>query len=203
MGRETVLTNVTWTHGTWPVWQPIRGEIEAPLPPVADIRGLNGTGYGYVSICPILFNCSCVHNTDVLIPYVLYRLPPASNGTISFKADTKIPKHFVHWRPPIADTYASTAEGLRLKPSKLNLTGLDGNSPGPGGITFISRRQEHSLFEFEVDVDFKPAKEEEEAGISLFLSQVSPSGGLPVLPTCALLQTTSPPLFHPYIFPDS
>jgi hypothetical protein len=157
-------------------------------------------------ICPYALFCSTAvtyTHTDILIPYVLYRLPPASNDTISFKADTKIPKHFVNWRPPIADTYASTSEGLRLKPSKLNLTGLDGNSPGPGGITFISRRQEHSIFEFEVDVDFKPAKEEEEAGISLFLSQVSPSGGLPVLPTCALLQTTSPPLFHPYIFPDS
>jgi beta-xylosidase len=29
MGRETILTNVTWTNGTWPVFQhPIKGRME-------------------------------------------------------------------------------------------------------------------------------------------------------------------------------
>lgn len=60
---------------------------------------------------------------------------------------------------------------LRLKPSKLNLTGIDGNSNGPGGQTFISRRQTDTLFDFSIDLDFQPKILEEEAGITLFLSQ--------------------------------
>jgi hypothetical protein len=60
---------------------------------------------------------------------------------------------------------------LELKPSSLNLTGLDGNSPGPGGITFISRRQTHTLFTYSLVFDFEPKMGGEEAGISLFLSQ--------------------------------
>lgn len=60
---------------------------------------------------------------------------------------------------------------LELKLSKLNLTGLDGNSPGPGGITFISRRQTHTLFTYSLVFDFEPKMGGEEAGISLFLSQ--------------------------------
>lgn len=61
--------------------------------------------------------------------------------------------------------------GLELKPSNLNLTGLDGNSNGPGGITFVSRRQVDTLFTYSLTFDYQPKAAREEAGISLFLSQ--------------------------------
>lgn len=44
MGRETVLTNVTWTNGSWPVFQPVRGEIQAPLPPEVHQDKIPGEG---------------------------------------------------------------------------------------------------------------------------------------------------------------
>lgn len=60
---------------------------------------------------------------------------------------------------------------LRLRPSKLNLTALDGNYAGPEGQTFVGRRQQDTLFTFSVDVDFSPEDSEAEAGVSVFLTQ--------------------------------
>ena len=78
-------------------------------------------------------------------------------------------------RPPVRDNYAISPQGhsntLCLKPSRLNLTAIDGNSPGPGGQTFISRRQVDTLFDFSFDLDYQPRTLEEEAGITLFLTQ--------------------------------
>jgi len=61
---------------------------------------------------------------------------------------------------------------LALVPSKLNLTGLDGNSGGPGRQTFVGRRQVDTFFTYHVDVDYAPKAANEEAGIALFLTQV-------------------------------
>ncbi|KAL2825728.1 glycosyl hydrolase [Aspergillus cavernicola] len=33
MGRETILTPVTWEDGEWPVFQPVQGIMHGPLPP--------------------------------------------------------------------------------------------------------------------------------------------------------------------------
>jgi hypothetical protein len=86
-----------------------------------------------------------------------------------------MPRHFVHWRTPVADSYAispnSHPNTLRLNPSSLNLTGIDGNSGGAGGQTFIGRRQVDTLFTYYVDIDYHPKTLEEEAGITLFLTQ--------------------------------
>ncbi len=43
MGRETVLTPVTWDAGEWPVWTPIRGEMSGWALPPQD-RDIDGTG---------------------------------------------------------------------------------------------------------------------------------------------------------------
>jgi beta-xylosidase len=86
-----------------------------------------------------------------------------------------LPAHFTYWRPPIKESYAVSPEGhpnaLRLTPSRLNLTALNGNYAGPTGQTFVSRRQQHTLFTFSVDLDFAPAAENEEAGVTVFLTQ--------------------------------
>ncbi|KAF1833758.1 xylosidase : arab-like proteininofuranosidase [Decorospora gaudefroyi] len=147
MGRETVLYNATWEEGAWPrLENPIEGEMRGwSLPAI--IQHLPGDG-----------------------PWV-----DQGDNSLRFQPNTSIPPHFVYWRPPIPENYAVSPPGhantLRLTPSNLNLTALDGNSPGPGGQTFISRRQVDTLFNFTFDLDFAPTIRGEEAGITLFLSQ--------------------------------
>lgn len=94
---------------------------------------------------------------------------------IDFVPGTSLPAHLTFWRPPIADSYTISPLGhpntLRLTPSKLNLTALNGNYAGPGGQTFVSRRQQDTLFTYSVDLDYSPAAPQEEAGVTIFLTQ--------------------------------
>lgn len=145
MGRETVLTAVSWKQNEWPVFSPIRGEASVwNLPPVR--QNLRGEG-----------------------PLV------GAPDDIDFQPGSALPAHFVHWRLPIRDSYTISAPGhpntLRLNPSKLNLTGYDGNYAGPTGQTFVGRRQTDTLFTFRVNMEFSPMLQEEEAGVSVFLTQ--------------------------------
>jgi hypothetical protein len=58
-----------------------------------------------------------------------------------------------------------------LSPSLLNLTALNGNYAGPSGQTFVGRRQQDTLFTYSVNLDYSPSVLEEEAGVSIFLTQ--------------------------------
>lgn len=97
--------------------------------------------------------------------------------TIDFEPGSDLPAHFTYWRYPIPESYAVSPRGkpntLRLLPSKLNLTALNGNYAGPSGQTFVGRRQQDTLFTFSVDLDFSPdaGSREAEAGVSAFLTQ--------------------------------
>ncbi|KAI8935103.1 hypothetical protein NX059_007698 [Plenodomus lindquistii] len=171
MGRETVLYNVTWETNSWPKLQhPVRGEMRGwSLPGIVDTPG-DG-------------------------PFV-----DSGDTNITFNPNTTIPPHFVYWRPPILENYAISPSGhpnsLRLTPSSLNLTGVDGNSPGPGGQTFISRRQVDTLFTFTFDLDYHPTTLNEEAGITLFLTQNHHARlGISLLPI-AINSTILAPHFH-------
>jgi beta-xylosidase len=53
--------------------------------------------------------------------------------------------------------------------SDKNITGPDG---GNGTSTFIARRQDHVLFTSEVDLDFQPKVDGEEAGMTLFIQRL-------------------------------
>ncbi|KAJ7161505.1 glycosyl hydrolase [Mycena crocata] len=144
MGRETVLTNMTWDKGEWPVFQNVSSVIHGPiLPPRPHIRG-DG---------PLI----------------------SSPDSIEFTPKSTLPLHFAHWRIPDAKAYAISPAGhentLRLLPSLLNLTGFDANS-APTPQTFVGRRQVHSRFVYSVDMQYTPRAAEEEAGISVFLTQV-------------------------------
>ena len=94
---------------------------------------------------------------------------------IDFAPRTSLPAHFTYWRFPIPDSFAVSPAGhpntLRLKPSVLNLTALNGNYAGPTGQTFVGRRQQDTLFTYSVDLDFSPSVQEEEAGVTVFLTQ--------------------------------
>ncbi|KAI1504716.1 glycoside hydrolase family 43 protein [Biscogniauxia marginata] len=145
MGRETVLVPVTWNSNEFPIWSPVSGEMNGwALPPVS--KDIIGPG-----------------------PFV------SEGDTINFEPGSTLPAHFTHWRYPIPKSYIVSPPGrpytLRLLPSRLNLTALNGNYAGPSGQTFVGRRQQDTLFTYSVDLDFMPTALGEEAGVSAFLTQ--------------------------------
>ncbi|KAI1338440.1 glycosyl hydrolase [Xylariaceae sp. FL0016] len=145
MGRETVMVPVKWDEGEFPIWSQVEGQMTGwAMPPVN--TSIDGPG-----------------------PFI------NEGDAIDFEPGSKIPAHFTYWRYPIPQSYEVSPPGhprtLRLRPSRLNLTALNGNYAGPGGQTFIGRRQQDTLFTYSVHIDFSPTSIEEEAGVSIFLTQ--------------------------------
>ncbi|THV91818.1 xylosidase : arabinofuranosidase [Aureobasidium pullulans] len=93
---------------------------------------------------------------------------------VDFSPGSDMPIHFTYWRFPISGAYtvspAKHPHTLRLVPSALNLTGSP-NHALSDGQTFISRRQTDTLFIYSVDINFLAAVENEEVGVSVFLTQ--------------------------------
>ncbi|KAF7531361.1 hypothetical protein G7054_g8969 [Neopestalotiopsis clavispora] len=145
MGRETVLTSVTWEEGEYPVFSPISGEMSGWTFPPEDLD-IDGDG-----------------------PFI------GQGDDIEFEPGSEVPAHFTYWRFPIPSSYQVSppdhANTLQLLPSNLNLTALNGNYAGPSGQTFVGRRQQDTLFTYSVNMDFSPTSLEEEAGVSVFLTQ--------------------------------
>ncbi|KAJ2931101.1 hypothetical protein H1R20_g5997, partial [Candolleomyces eurysporus] len=145
MVRETVLTPVTWKKGEWPVFSKIEGTMSGWAMPRED-RSIRGAG-------------QFVDDGDNI-----YESFFDSNGNL--------PAHFTYWRYPIPDYFTrGPLNVLRLRPSSNNLTALNGNYAGPAGIALVSRRQSHTLFTYSVDVEWEASKQEEEIGVSAFLTQ--------------------------------
>ncbi|KAK4127250.1 glycoside hydrolase family 43 protein [Parathielavia appendiculata] len=147
MGRETVMTAMSWPKGEFPIFTPISGEISGwPIRhEQEDIRGVG--------------------------PYANSDDPEH----LTFPPSTPLPAHLTHWRYPIPSSYTPSPpekpNTLRLTPSRINLTALNGNYAGAEGQTFISRRQQHTLFAYSVTLDFSPTQRDEEAGVTAFLTQ--------------------------------
>ncbi|KAK3934168.1 glycosyl hydrolase [Diplogelasinospora grovesii] len=144
MGREMVLFPVTWKQGEWPVMGRVRGLMSGwPLPPLT--RDLPGDG-------------AFVKDQD----------------SIDFALASAIPKHLAYWRTPDPTSYVVSPEGhpntLQLKSSTANLTASPSFN-GSQGLTLIMRRQTDTLFTYSVDISFNPQAVEEEAGVTVFLTQ--------------------------------
>ncbi|KAK0709664.1 glycoside hydrolase family 43 protein [Lasiosphaeria miniovina] len=161
MGRETVLTPVQWTSAKdWPVFSSISGEMSGWALPARVSPGDDVGGDGIGGTGPYI-------NQGDLITF----FPPGSS----------LPPHFTYWRFPRGGAYTISPPErpgtLRLLPSALNLTALNGNyAGGPGGgQTFVGRRQQDTLFSFSVDVSFAPPPSDREvgveAGVTAFLTQ--------------------------------
>ncbi|RWA09573.1 hypothetical protein EKO27_g5535 [Xylaria grammica] len=148
MGRETVLFPVKWEEGEWPVLQPVRGQMSGwALPPTN--KDLPGHG---------------PFNSD--------------DDFYDFRKGTEIPSNLVHWRVPRQGAFSTTEKGLQIVPSRNNLTGtpFSGTTPeltGQSGLSFIGRRQTHTLFTFSADLSFAPKSVGQEAGVTVFLTQVN------------------------------
>lgn len=146
MGRETVLTAVTWSDesGAFPVWTNISGDMSVwAFPPVN--KDVGGSG-----------------------PFI------DEGDDIDFAPNSTIPPHFTYYRFPNASCFVISPDGhpntFRLFPSTLNLTGLDGNSAF-GRQTYVGRRQQDTLFTYQVSLDYSPSMLDEEAGVTVFLTQ--------------------------------
>lgn len=148
MGREAVLFAATWEEGEWPVLQPVSGRNTGwALPPLnPDVPG-DGP----------LNDAADEYDLD--------------------SADESLPKHWVYWRVPREGAFTTTDSGLEIIPSRNNLTGdsfsEDVYITGRQGLSFIGRRQAHTLFDFSVDIDFAPDQVGQEAGLTVFLTQVN------------------------------
>jgi len=98
-----------------------------------------------------------------------------------FAEGTAIPPNLVHWRVPREGTFSVASGGggsLQIVPSRNNLTGtpFSESTPelsGQSGLAFIGRRQTDSLFDFSVDLSFTPQEVNQEAGVTVFLTQVN------------------------------
>lgn len=147
MGRESMMFNVTWNEGEYPEMQPIRGRMPGDLLPE---QNLDVRGEG---------------------PFV------EDDDEFEFRSDSSVPAHFLYWRIPRNDSFSMTDQGLRINPTRNNLTGIPLSTDeielsGQRGLAFIGRRQTHTLFDFNVDVSFAPEQVNQETGVSVFRTQV-------------------------------
>jgi len=142
MGRETVLFPVTWNTGEWPILQPVRGKMSGwPLP--AQRRDLPGDG---------------PFNSDP--------------DVYDFPVGEPIPRNLVYWRVPRDGAFTITEKGLQVVLNRNDVSGSPGGTQaGARAISFVGRRQTHSVFAFSVDLSFSPAAPNQEAGIVAFLTQ--------------------------------
>lgn len=95
----------------------------------------------------------------------------------TFPPGSSFPRRFTFWRFAHLDHSAVSPPGhanrLRLTPSNTNLTSFASFDP-LAGQTFADRRQIDTLFEYNVILQFSPSSAgDEEAGVTVFLSQDS------------------------------
>ena len=145
MGRETVLVPAKWEEGQWPVLEPVRGRMSGPL--LTKNKDIPGDGHW-------------VDDPDI----------------VDFPPGSVLPKHFAFWRPPKTSLFSISPPGhpntLRISPSRVNLTADAAFQPLVDGLAFVARKQLATLFDYSVDVSFNPKVADEEAGISVFLTQL-------------------------------
>ncbi|KAL5337439.1 glycosyl hydrolase [Aspergillus crustosus] len=147
MGRETFLFNATWNEGQWPMLQPVRGRMPGDSLPTQDL------------------------NVDGKGPFV------TDDDNYTFQPGSAIPPHFLYWRTPRDGGFSVTLNGLEIVPTRNNLTGIPGSAEqielsGQRGLAFIGRRQTHTLFNFYIDVSFDPQADNQEAGVTIFRTQL-------------------------------
>jgi beta-xylosidase len=142
MGRETVLFPVTWKTGDWPILEPVRGKMSGWQLPASN-RNLPGDGP---------FN----QDPDVY----------------DFPVGKPLPRNLVYWRIPRPGAFNVTEKGLQVVLGRNDVTGSPGGTQnGAKAISFIGRRQTHTLFTFSVDLSFSPKVTNQEAGVVAFLTQ--------------------------------
>lgn len=148
MGREMVLTPVTWPPGEWPEFTPVQGRPETKLL-YEDLRvGGDGPFVGASDSIDFAPGSQLPRN------FIHWRWPQKDAYVVS------------------AEGHPNT---LELTPSAYSITdGYADVAPGYdiGNRTLITRKQTDTLFQFSVDVDYSPKSPNEEVGITAYLNQV-------------------------------
>lgn len=149
MGRETVLFPVTWDEDEWPNLQQVEGRMNGWHLPLRS-RDIAGTG-------------------------------PFNNDPdrYDFPLKSSIPANLIYWRVPRQGSFSISSNGLLVVPSRSNLTGIIPTSDsddalslnGRRGLSFIGRRQTHTILDYTVDLSFSPKVIDQEAGVTIFLTQ--------------------------------
>lgn len=151
MGRETSLYPVSWPKGQFPVADQVRGRMSGPLPqarPQPRRPGPPDTG-----------------------------LVPGKAEFVDFKPGSSIPKSWLWWRAPFNPSdFQVSPEGhpntLQIASSRANMTGDATFNATREGLNGIFRRQEHTYFNFTVDLDPSfGSTAGDEFGVSNFLNQ--------------------------------
>ncbi|KAF1361194.1 Arabinanase/levansucrase/invertase [Lizonia empirigonia] len=145
MGRETVLVPMKWERGEWPVIDQARSMQSGPLPSLN--KTVKGNG------------------------------PFADEGDeLNFSPRSSFPKQLLFWRPPKTSLFAISPPGhpnaLRISPSRVNLTADTVYKLAEDGLGFVARKQTASTFDYSVDLSFQPCQADEEAGVTVFLTQM-------------------------------
>ncbi|KAI3475685.1 hypothetical protein L1887_62854 [Cichorium endivia] len=150
MGREAHLFPVTWAKNEFPHASPVSGTMEGwPLPDVKLPKK---------------------QQDDALV---------GASQSLSFAPGSKLPKNLMYFRYPPKNAFVVSAAGhpnaLQVWPSRSNLTGdqasTDSALTGVAGLSFLGRRQEHTLFQFSVELCLETRQAGVEAGATLFLQQ--------------------------------
>ncbi len=143
MGRETVLFPVTWNDGEFPVMGAVGGKMDGWELP-RQTRDVPGRGP---------FN--------------------GEPDEYDFEEREGWPRNLVHWRVPREGAF-TVRKGLRVALGRNTLAGVPGGEEdGAKAVSFVGRRQTHSLFRFGVDLEFEPRAEGQEAGVTAFLTQAA------------------------------
>ncbi|KAK1671291.1 glycosyl hydrolase [Colletotrichum godetiae] len=145
MGRETVLFPVSWPAGGWPIADKVRGNMSGPLPDKSFVE----PGVG---------------------PFV------GKADVEDFESGSTIPSHWISWRAPFnASSLTVSPQGhegtLQMTASRANLTRDANFNVTTEGVTSVFRRQEHTFFEFSVDIELGFGKSAgDEVGISNYVN---------------------------------
>lgn len=148
MSRETVLYPVSWPEGEWPVASPVRGNMTGPIPLRNDSKSLPGLG-----------------------PYV------GMPDIVDFAPGSSIPTNWITWRPlynasAIQVSPEHRPNTLQIQSSRSNLTSDASFNASHEGVNAIFRKQEHTFFNFTVDLHLGFALSSgDELGVTNFLQQ--------------------------------
>lgn len=176
MGRETVMTPVTWNEGEFPVFSPLRGVQSGwSLPESRDIPG-DGPFVAEPDVVDFMANSTIPRH------FGYWRWPNPQAYTVS--------------PPGHPGTLQLTPSTASITAGALNLSaGFD-----VANYTLIMRVQTDTIFQYSADISVTPHIEEEEAGVTVFLNQVQNMAlGIVFLPSNRTTHSASRGALSPHL----
>ncbi|PCD29642.1 hypothetical protein AU210_012174 [Fusarium oxysporum f. sp. radicis-cucumerinum] len=111
-------------------------------------------------------------NASKALTLSYYPNTPTADGNYN----GEIPSSFVHYRVPPQNAFLLSNRGLKVRPSRANLTGdslsTEAELTGQNGLSLVGRRQSHTLFNFSIGIDFWPRLIGQESGLTVFRTQL-------------------------------